>query len=177
MWWRCLTLLGALWAQHKFLVLARLEGEAAREGVICFTQGGRTIRLPIRIEAGQAQTTWPAGWQGPALIRLEVPGYLPVRLAAPVSPSAQVLDFTQPENLDSASGFVVSGDEAYLAAGDLGALPDERYPTINAYDLELFYLAHQSQDLRADFNGDRIVDEKDLSLLLKNQNQLLQSRL
>lgn len=175
--WGWLALVGGLWAQSPLLVLAKLEGGAAREGVIRFIQGKQVVTLPLLLRGGEAYVSWPSGWRGPAVVELAVPGYLPIRLAKPVTFGAKQLDFTQPQNLDPASGFVLIEGQAYLAAGDLGALPEERYPTINAYDLELFLTAHQNQDRRADFNGDGVVDEKDLAFLVKNQNVLLQSRL
>ncbi len=172
------SLFGLVWAQ-SFMVLAFVEG------------GGEKVpvELTLRLPTGQVHV-----WQGQLIggkavfalpsselageISLAAVGHLPVRLAQPIrlTPGA-VLDFTDPKALHPKSGYVEKQGKAYLAAGELGSLPDEPYPVINAYDYELFLKAMQSGDLRADFNGDGRVDARDAELLLKNQDKLLSTEL
>lgn len=177
MQWVC-SFFGLMWAQ-SFTVLAFVEG------------GGEKVpvELTLRLPTGQVQV-----WQGQLIggkavfelsppgiageITLAAVGHLPVRLAQPIrlTPGV-VLDFTDPKALHPKSGYVEKHGKACLAAGELGSLPDEPHPVINAYDYELFLKAMQSGDLRADFNGDGQVDARDADLLRKNQDKLLSTEL
>jgi hypothetical protein len=168
--------LALCWAQSEIAIRAALEGKGDGPVEVTFRQGSRSIRMPAQIQEGLLHLSWPAHWQGPAEIILSAPGYLPVRYKHPISPGKpHYLDLTDPKSLHEGSSFVLIAGKAHLAAGDLGQLPDETHPIINAYDIELFYLAQKSQDLKADFTGDGRVDEADFALLLKNQNLLLRS--
>ena len=168
--------LALCWAQSEIAIRAALEGKGDGPVEVTFRQGSRSIRMPAQLQKGLLHLSWPANWQGPAEIILSAPGYLPVRYKHPISPGKpHYLDLTDPKSLHEGSSFVLIEGKAHLAAGDLGQLPDETHPIINAYDIELFYLAQKSQDLKADFTGDGRVDEADFALLLKNQNLLLRS--
>lgn len=164
------------WAQGRIEIHAALEGKDDGLVEIHFRQGRHAVRVPVHLQKGTAEVSWPVGWQGPAEIFLLAPGYLPVRYRHPITPGQFIrLDLTDPKALHEGSGFVQIAGKAHLAAGDLGQLPDEAHPIINAYDIELFYIAQKNQDLKADFNGDGRVDEADFALLLKNQNLLLRT--
>ncbi len=175
-WYAWLSGLALCWAQGQLLLRAALEGKGDGEVSIIFRQGAYEVRFPARLSEGKAIITWPAGWQGPAEIILSAFGYLPLRYGQKVSPGKHTtLDFTDPRAIHAESGYALKDGKVYLAAGDLGQLPDEAHPIINAYDIELFYIAQKNQDLKADFNGDGRVDEADFALLLKNQNLLLRT--
>jgi len=162
--------------EHKLSIMrAMLEGKANSEVRILFRQGSKRMVFDAYLKEGQAEISWPL-WEGSMEVILSAPGYLSVRYGQLIT-AGQALDFTDPKNLHPESGFVIIKGKAHLAAGDLGRLPDESRAIINAYDIELFYIAQKNQDLTADFNGDGRVDEADLALLMKNQNLLLQSEL
>ena len=164
------------WAQSQIEIRAALEGKGDGPVEVRFRQGSKIVSLPAHLQKGQLWISWPVGWQGSAEIILSAPGYLPIRYKEAIRPGqATRIDFTDPKALHPESGYVLMDGQAYLAAGDLGKLPDEAHPIINAYDIELFYIAQKNQDLKADFNGDGRVDEADFALLLKNQNLLLRS--
>lgn len=176
--WRIGCLLGLAWAQ-SFSVRALLEGRggAGTLQVELRTRSGQVHRLEGELKEGQATFPLPGKTFSGEVI-LSAPGYLPIRLAAPLSLSAgSVVDFTNPKALHPKSSFVEKSGKAYLAAGELGALPDEPHPVINAYDYELFLQALQAGDKRADFNGDGQIDAADAEILLKNQGNLLTTEL
>lgn len=172
--WLCGLAVG--WAQGRLEIRAGLEGKSDGPVEVRFRYGSRMVSVSAYLEKGKFQIAWPAGWMGPAEIILSAPGYLPVRYKEAIFPGQTTrLDFTNPEALHEKSNCVLIDGRAFLAAGDLGQLPDEAHPIINAYDIELFYMAQKNQDLKADFNGDGRVDEADFALLLKNQNLLLRT--
>ncbi len=168
--------LALCWAQERIEIHAALEAKANGLVEVHFRQGGQAVRVPAHLQKGTAEVSWPAGWMGPAEIILSAPGYLPIRYKETILPGQTTrLDLTDPKALHEKSSYVLIDGRAHLAAGDLGKLPDEAHPIINAYDIELFYIAQKNQDLKADFNGDGRVDEADFALLLKNQNLLLRT--
>ncbi|MEN2992818.1 MAG: hypothetical protein ABDH91_04615 [Bacteroidia bacterium] len=172
---RLLWGLAVLWAQ-EVEVRAFLEG---REDGIIFLElrtSAGTFTLQSYLQKGRARFHLPvlAGLQEAIL---SAPGYLPLRHGQPASLlQKKVWDFTEPGALHAQSGFVEKDGKAYLAAGELGRLPSEPYPVINAYDIERFLEALRQQDLSADFDNSGRVDEKDYQLLLKNQARLLSTR-
>lgn len=155
----------------RVLFEAKAEGEVELQAV--YLSGKRVIKAFMR--GGQAQLQLPAR-ELPQEVILQAPGYLPIKLIH-LSVEKQELDFTNPKHIHRGSGYILRDGRVYLAAGELGQLPEEPHPVINAYDIELFILAQKQQDLRADFNGDNKVDEADLQLLKKNQNLLLSTEL
>jgi len=168
--------LALCWAQGKIEIHAALEGKGDGLVEVRFRYGAKIVSVPAHLEKRALQVSWPAGWIGPAEIILSAPGYLPLRYKETILPGQTTrLDFTDPKALHEKSSYVLIDGKAALAAGDLGQLPDEAHPIINAYDIELFYIAQKNQDLNADFNGDGRVDEADFALLLKNQNLLLRT--
>ena len=172
--WLCGLAVG--WAQGKLEIRAALEGKGDGPVEVRFRYGSRIVSVPAQLEKGALQVSWPAGWLGPAEIILSAPGYLPIRYKEAILPGQTTrLDLTDPAALHEKSSYILIDGKAFLAAGDLGQLPDEAHPIINAYDIELFYIAQKKQDLKADFNGDGRVDEADFALLLKNQNLLLRT--
>ncbi|MCS7162112.1 MAG: hypothetical protein NZ958_02115 [Bacteroidia bacterium] len=172
---RLLWGLAVLWAQG-IEVRAFLEGK--EEGVVFLelrTAAG-TFTLQSHLQKGCARFHLPV-LTGLQEVILSAPGYLPLRHGQPVSLlQKNVWDFTDPAALHPYSGFVEKDGKAYLAAGELGRLPSEAYPVINAYDIERFLEALRQQDLLADFDNSGRVDEKDYQLLLKNQARLLSTR-
>ncbi len=176
-YWVAGLFMGWIWAQ-SFTVQALLEGGKAYSPIRVSVQAadGEVIELAGTLQGGKA--VLPLARPMTGVVYLYVPGYLPVRTAGGVSlKPGMVLDLSYPQILHPKSGFVEKEGKAFLAAGELGSLPSEKSPVINAYDYELFLLAQKSQDLQADYNGDRRVDEKDLDFLLKNQTLLLRTEL
>ncbi|MCS7153463.1 MAG: hypothetical protein N2253_01660 [Bacteroidia bacterium] len=162
------------WAQ-VWEVRALLEGRGEGEIVLHFLSSSGEKVVNTRLREGRAQIRLEKGFSFREVI-LRAEGYLPVRLLSNHTEGG-LLDFTRPANLHPKSGYLIHQGKAILAAGELGSLPEETQPTINAYDIELFLQAHKRQDLRADFTGDGKVDEQDLKLLLKNQALLLRTEL
>jgi hypothetical protein len=169
--------IGYVWAQ-SFAVQVFLEGGKAYSPIQArvLGAGGEVLELSGTLSEGKAVFSLPRPVEG--VVCIYVPGYLPVRTRGAVSlRPGVVLDLAHSQNLHPQSGFVEKEGKVFLAAGELGSLPSEKHPVINAYDYELFLLAQKSQDLQADYNGDRRVDEKDLDFLLKNQTLLLRTEL
>lgn len=162
------------WAQ-VWEIRALLEGRGDREVVLRFLSSSGEKVVNTRLREGKAQVRLEENLSFKEVI-LQAEGYLPVKLF--YNPTeGWLLDFTRPANLHSKSGYIIQQGRAVLAAGELGSLPEETQPTINAYDIELFLQAYRQQDLRADFTGDGKVDEQDFGLLLKNQALLLRTEL
>ncbi len=165
------------WAQ-TLRVQAALEGSLNGPVEVVIKTGRQVYRLSGRLEGGNAEWKLPAAPLEPAEVWIQSPGYLPLRYRHPlVGKGPFLLDFTRPENLHPHTSYVEKSGKACLAAGELGSLPDETHPVINAYDVELFLEAWKRQDKQADFDQDGAVTEKDYQLLLKNQNQLLSTQL
>lgn len=163
------------WAQI-WEVRALLEVRDAGDVKLHFvSRKGEEKTIFTTLRAGGARVELPSGFL-PSRVILSAGGHLPVVLVYEPEHGYR-LDFTDPKRLHSKSAYVLRDGRAALAAGDLGALPGEPHPVINAYDIELFLQAEKAQDLRADFTGDGRVDEKDFQLLLKNQSQLLETEL
>lgn len=131
--------------------------------------------ISTMLQNGKAQIQLPQDFRFSRVI-LTAEGHLPL-VFSPKAALQGVIDFTDPSLLHPQSAHVLVGEKAALAAGDLGRLPDDPYPVINAYDIELFLQAERTQDKRADFNGDGKVDTADFEILLHNQGKLLQTRL
>lgn len=171
-------ILGLAWAQ-SFSVRALLEGRGGQGPIQVELRAPSEQVYVLRGELKEGQATFPLPEKNLTCEAvLSAPGYLPVRVAGPLTLlDGSVIDFTDPKALHPKSAFVEKMGKAYLAAGELGALPDEPFPVINAYDYELFLQALQSGDSRADFNGDGKIDAADAQLLLKNQDKLLTTEL
>lgn len=131
--------------------------------------------LTTTLRDGRAFVQLPDSFRFSQVI-LTAEGHLPLVFSSKASPEG-IIDFTAPYHLHPYSAYALVGGRSTLAAGDLGNLPDEPFPIINAYDIELFLQAERAQDKRADFNGDGRVDAADFEILLHNQNKLLQTRL
>ncbi|MCX7606216.1 MAG: hypothetical protein N2170_02975 [Bacteroidia bacterium] len=172
---------GLAWAcaqsfQVRFLLEARQEAPFQ----LVLRTGERMLDLKGHLLSGKAtaELSVPSSLTSPAEALLFVPGYLPLRLAEPVQvEEGVILDFAQPQLLHRECGYVEKEGRAYMAAGELGSLPGEPYPVINAYDYELFLRALATQDSLADFNGDARVDVEDQKIILKNQSLLLHTNL
>jgi len=174
-WWLALLTMG--WTQ-VLRVQAALESSPNGPIEVVIKAGSQTWRLSGRLEGGTAEWKWPVALLEPAEVWIHSPGYLPLRYRYPLQGKGPfLLDFTRPENLHPHTSYVEKAGKACLAAGELGSLPDEIHPVINAYDVELFLEAWKRQDKQADFDQDGAVTEKDYQLLLKNQNQLLSTQL
>ncbi|MCX8111943.1 MAG: hypothetical protein N3E49_01905 [Bacteroidia bacterium] len=163
------------WAQI-WEVRAILEGQTTRPISLRFISELYTEEVSGTLQEGRALVSTKLV-QSPKEVILSAPGYLPVRLIYPCG-QGKVLDFSNPDCLHPNSAHILGPNgRAMLAAGELGSLPDNPRPVINAYDIELFLQAEKVQDTRADFNGDGRVDDQDFHLLLKNQALLLQTDL
>jgi|GEM_PF-1304479 len=174
-WWVGLLTIG--WAQ-TLRVQAALEGSPNGPIEVVVKAGSKAWLLSGQLEGGTAEWKLPAPLHEPAEVWIRSPGYLPLRYRQPLKgPGPFLLDFTRPENLHPHTSYVEKSGKACLAAGELGSLPDEAHPVINAYDVELFLEAWKQQDKQADFDQDGAITEKDYQLLLKNQNQLLSTQL
>lgn len=170
-------LLMAGWAQ-SLRILAALEAAQEAPIEVILRAGSHEWRFQGQLEGGTAEWKLPAPLPQPAEVWIHSPGYLPLRYRQPLQgPGPFVLDFTRPENLHPRTSYVEKSGKACLAAGELGSLPEESHPAINAYDLELFLEAWKRQDPRADFDKDGSITEKDHQLILKNQNALLSTEL
>jgi hypothetical protein len=172
----CFLGVSVVWAQ-SFTVRAALEAKAESPLFLVLKSGGKEWRFSGYLQGGQAHFDTP---QLPLKgeVFLEAPGYLPLRYKEPIAlVSGGALDFTQAAFLHPRSAYVEKEGKACLAAGELGRMPGEPYPVINAYDIELFLQVQASQTPEADFNGDGQVDARDYELLLKNQALLLHTEL
>lgn len=159
-------------------VLAALESRQDAPIEVVLRAGSQEWRLLGQLESGTAEWKLPAPLSRPTEVWIQSSGHLPLRYGKLISGQGPfLLDFTRPENLHPHTGYVEKSGKACLAAGELGSLPDEPHPVLNAYDLELFLEAWKRQDLRADFDGDGAVTQKDHQLLLKNQNALISTEL
>ncbi|MCS6895620.1 MAG: hypothetical protein NZZ60_05665 [Bacteroidia bacterium] len=158
-----------------WVVRVLFEGKDKGEVELHFIYPSEKKVIRAFVSQGQAQISMSLSESLKEVVAYGV-GHLPVRLMK-ISHTKRELDFTDPKNLHPNSGYILRQGRAYLAAGELGQLPEQPNPIINAYDVEMFLIAQKQQDLRADFNDDGRVDEGDFHLLVKNQNRLLQTEL
>lgn len=166
--------LAVAWAQTwevRALFQAKSDGPIMLR--LLSSDGEKVVSTTLR--DGKAQIDLPQGFRFSQVV-LIAEGHLPL-VFSPKAALQGVIDFTDPALLHPQSAYVLVGEKAVLAAGDLGRLPDDPHPVINAYDIELFFQAERTQDKRADFNGDGKVDTADFEILLHNQGKLLQTRL
>lgn len=160
------------WAQ-VWQIQALLEAKSEGPIEVSFRTPKGEVSSTGYLKGGEAevQVSPPAL---PTEAVIYVPGHLPLRL---IHIEGTQLDFTDPKRLHPRCAYILKGGKAALVAGELGSLPDETHPIINAYDMELFLQMQPTQSLEADFNGDGRVDEQDMEILLKNQSLLFTTEL